>query len=265
MSVYSRIGSPQRWSGMHTVDCSISTYTTWQLMSLYANKKPFHARFDKRSTDFRIQSVELNTPFKFDYFWQGTKSVDDFRIQYVGIFNKGVFNEWGITVFSNVLGLSLSIPFQLASTIHCRRGALRRWKSREVGAVVFSVALYLPASLFRLRNLGFVMRWFTANKSPSSDCITPRYLQCNVFDKSSSPRHTFYICSCANFLFATFTNLSSMDSARDAALNYGSVTITELFAYLRKTIVSIVRIIRRKSSTILYRSSLRSGSFLQDS
>ncbi len=31
---------------------------------------------------------KLNTPFKFDYFWQGTKSVDDFRIQYVGIFNK---------------------------------------------------------------------------------------------------------------------------------------------------------------------------------
>ncbi len=43
----------------------------------------------KKSTDYGIQEVELNTPFKFDYFWQGTKSVDDFGIQYVGIFNKG--------------------------------------------------------------------------------------------------------------------------------------------------------------------------------
>ncbi len=39
--------------------------------------------------------VELNTPFKFDYFRQATKFVDDFGIQYVGIFNKGVFNKWG--------------------------------------------------------------------------------------------------------------------------------------------------------------------------
>ncbi len=43
----------------------------------------------KRSTYFGIQQVELNTPFKFDYFWKGTRSVDDFGIQYVGIFNKG--------------------------------------------------------------------------------------------------------------------------------------------------------------------------------
>ncbi len=28
-----------------------------------------------------FNKFELNTPFKFDYFWQGTKSVDDFGIQ----------------------------------------------------------------------------------------------------------------------------------------------------------------------------------------
>ncbi len=55
--------------------------------------------FGKRSTDL-VFNVELNTPFIFDYFWQGTTSVDDFCIQYVGIFNKGVFNKWGNTVYT---------------------------------------------------------------------------------------------------------------------------------------------------------------------
>ncbi len=110
-------------------------------------------------------------------------------------------------IFKSVGLIFKLIPFRLASTIHCRRGALTRWKSREVGAVVLSVALYLPASLCRLRKLAFVMRWLTANKSPSSDCITPRYLQCNVFDKSSSPRRTFYILLLCNVSLRHFHQL----------------------------------------------------------
>ncbi len=53
----------------------------------------------KKDYSFWYSIVELNTPFKFDYFWKGTKSVDAFRIQYVRIFNKGVFNKWGNTVY----------------------------------------------------------------------------------------------------------------------------------------------------------------------
>ncbi len=75
---------------MRTVDCSISTDTTWQLMSLHASKETVPCNDWKKGPLILVfNKFELNKPFKFDNFWQGTKSVDDFRIQYVGIFNKG--------------------------------------------------------------------------------------------------------------------------------------------------------------------------------
>ncbi len=62
------------------------------------------------------------------------------------------------------------------------------------------------------------MRWIPgARVSPSPDCLTPRFLKYRVFDKSSSPRRACFSRSCAAFLSSSFTNLSAMDPARDAA------------------------------------------------
>ncbi len=55
-----------------------------------------------------VFNSRINTPFKFDYFWQGTKSVDDFGIQYVEYSIKGVFNKWGILYLPFVVKISFA-------------------------------------------------------------------------------------------------------------------------------------------------------------
>ncbi len=118
---------------------------------------------------------------------------------------------------------TLSVNFQNSQT-YSRVETTEDLKGR-IRRLVCNFASVSTLFRSRKRDQAFVMRWFTwVRGSPSPGCMNPRYLKCNEYDKSSSPRRTCSGCFYAAFLFASLTNLSAIDPPRDAALSCGSAT-----------------------------------------
>ncbi len=85
--------------------------------------------------------------------------MDDFRIQYVGIFNKGLFNKWGNTVEREDNGRAAEAPHALKKRVpessKYRCGAMLR-----AGSISFSTALRKWTQLYlctRKQNMGAVL------------------------------------------------------------------------------------------------------------